>query len=102
MTITHTREIVKFDKIPAVLKAINQWVVWKRRDASKVPINHRTGKAHDASVSEIWLSFEDAVRESEKYDGIGLYPTPDLNLTCLDVDVDDDGEVQSYFRTYAE
>ncbi|MEN6443815.1 MAG: hypothetical protein ABFC71_08685 [Methanoregula sp.] len=69
-----------FEHIPASLKALDRWVVWKREDRSgkttKPPYVAATGPERHAlvNVKTTWRTFAEAVAASEtgNYDGVGF------------------------------
>ena len=58
----------QYENIPEELKQLPQWVCHR----NKIPFNPATGKAAKAGQSETWEGFEDAVKASNNYDGIGF------------------------------
>ncbi len=75
---------IKFENIPAALKSLPQWVLWKE---GKVPysVNGTPAKANDSST---WSSYEDVVRVYERggYEGIGFEFSADDGLVGIDLD----------------
>ena len=83
--------------IPAELKALTQWCVWRRieRDGgklAKMPYqpNGQPAKSNDAAT---WSTFEAALAayRTEKYDGIGIFVADDLTGIDLDHCIDASG-----------
>ena len=94
---------VKPEGIPAELKAIPQWVMWKyvwnpnkkRKDGSgekgewdKPLFNVRTGKHASSTDPRTWCDFDTALSayKSGEWDGIGFVPTPEDELVITDID----------------
>lgn len=81
-----------FENIPERLKAIPQWVCWSyiykhdRKKWDKVPFHAPTRAHADSTGPETWCSFEDAVRFSSHYDGIGFVVTHSTGLVIIDLD----------------
>lgn len=67
-----------YNKIPAELKRLPNWVCWlkewdeERGKWKKTPINPRTGGGAMSNNSSTWTDFGTAVRAAEKYTGIGF------------------------------
>ena len=62
--------------IPALLKNIDQWLVWKSQPRigqenkfTKVPYNLRTERQADATSADTWATFDQAI-QATGYDGI--------------------------------
>jgi putative DNA primase/helicase len=100
--------------IPAALKEIHQWVVWRwtLRDGkwSKPPINPLTGRPVNAVGKTVWMTFDQA-RESAAAvelaaDGIGfaLGPNGINGLVGVDLDkcVDERGNIEPTARRWVE
>lgn len=69
----------KYIAIPQELKQLPNWVCWQaypdersHSGVSKKPINPRTGGFAMSNNPSTWTDFDTAVRESEKYSGIGF------------------------------
>ena len=69
------------DKIPAELKALNQWVVWDYNEGRKIPmqLNGRWAKSSDPST---WHSYD----EVKDHDKIGFVFSRTDNYTGVDFD----------------
>ena len=85
---------MSYDKIPAELKALHQWVCWKGEQdengrLKKLPINPRTGGGAMSNNPDTWTDFETAVQESSKYSGIGFMFAPPYFGVDIDHIVDD-------------
>jgi hypothetical protein len=117
-----------FEAVPAELRALRQWVVYKvrpKRDKQgrivkgkldKIPFNARTGMNADVSDSDTFSSFDDAVSAYEasdgKYPGIGFVFTTGDPYCGIDFDECRDkehgallawaAEFLAEFATYAE
>lgn len=92
---------VNIDLIPAELKVLNHWAVWKTEqteDGHEKKVPYYTLKRHaDVSRPETWLSFDSAVRLLNKYpefEGLSFCLTADLGITGVDYDdtITEDGE----------
>ena len=64
--------------IPARLKSLDQWLVWKAQPRTgqenkftKVPYNLRIALPSDATSADTWTTF-DQVIQATGYDGIGF------------------------------
>ena len=86
---------MNFDQIPADLRALDQWVVWKYEEVpgnpkpTKVPyrVANPDVKA-DSTKQGTWGSFEDALAAAEVdgVDGAGFVFSKDDPLTGVDID----------------
>lgn len=92
---------VNIDLIPAELKVLKHWAVWKTEktvDGHEKKVPYYTLKIHaDVSRPETWLSFDSAVRLLNKYpefEGLSFCLTADLGITGVDYDdtIREDGE----------
>ncbi len=90
--------------IPREMRIFDRWLVWKyelTEDGkwTKVPYNARTGRKASSTNPGTWASFTDAIAayRSEKYDGIGFVPGPDIGIVGVDIDhcLDDNGGITS-------
>lgn len=68
-----------YEKIPAEIKQLKQWVCWRgipddNRPGKlrKIPINARTGGQAQSNNSDTWCGFDEAVQAADGYDGIGF------------------------------
>lgn len=84
---------MSFDKIPAELQALNQWVVWRFEDQggkkpTKVPYNPATGKKADTTNPHTWSDFAICCMGAEQklYDGIGFVLASSDPYTFIDLD----------------
>lgn len=89
-----------YEKIPQELKLLPNWICWKaeydetKGKIKKVPVNPKTGGGAMSNTPSTWTDFETAVKESEKYSGIGF-----MFGNCEYFGVDIDGvhdELESY------
>ena len=84
-----------FTEIPTLLKNLPNWIVWRMETrtnkdgtskATKVPYNAMTGTYARSNDPATWSSFDDAVKVSANYSGIGFcFP---LDRTVFGVDFD--------------
>jgi putative DNA primase/helicase len=89
------------ENIPAELKALNQWVLWRgeqRGDRiTKVPYS-ASGNRASSSDSDTWTDFGSAVEayKSGAWDGIGFVFTQGGGLTGIDLDhcLDSEGKLE--------
>ena len=79
--------------IPASLKARKQWICWKYKTKpdgkiTKPPVNPHTGQIDSATDPALWVSFNEAVDASKRFNlsGIGFALSPDDDLTGGDLD----------------
>lgn len=98
---SHTqRVIIIYSEVPQELKQINNWVCWSVKKTptgktTKIPINAKTGDFAKSNDSSTWCDFETALRESEKYSGIGFM----LGEGVIGVDIDDiPNEINQYLE----
>ena len=70
---------MSYEHIPQELKALPNWVCWKavpdkkaHSGFTKVPINPRTGGQAMSNNPSTWTDFDTAVRESERFSGVGF------------------------------
>ncbi len=81
---------VNFARIPEVLKARHQWVVWtyqmQEGEIKKPPFNPRTGKLASVTRPDTWGSISDAQKayETGKYAGVGFVLT--TGIVGIDID----------------
>ena len=78
-----------YQAIPEELRRLHQWVMWKRegvhRRGTKVPYTV-TGRRASTTDLTTWTSFEDAVKTSERFGGIGFVFTKDDPYFGVDLD----------------
>lgn len=79
-----------FNNIPYELKELNRWVCWVAEKTNngrvtKKPINAKTGSYAQSNNPDTWSDYETALRESEKYSGIGFM----LGDGIFGIDLDD-------------
>ncbi len=82
------------DNIPAELKALKQWVVWRIEDndpKKKVPKHAGTGEAAMSNAPYTWSKFETARdnylgSKTGKYNGVGFMLSEDDPYTFIDLD----------------
>jgi putative DNA primase/helicase len=85
---------VKPEHIPAELKALPQWVVWRYvwkpnlKKWDKPPLMARLGTAASSTNPKTWTTFEAAhdAYEWQKYDGIGMVIIEENELVGVDLD----------------
>jgi hypothetical protein len=103
------RTVVNFDEIPADLRALPNWVLWRyeRRGETwtKVPLRAGGGAAKSDDPST-WTTFEDARRAfeaSKNADGIG-FVFDGTGIVGIDLDnaIDDAGAVKPWARAIVE
>lgn len=92
---------VNIDSIPAELKVLNHWAVWKTEeteDGHKTKVSYyKLKRRANVSRPETWLSFDSAVNLLNKYpefEGLTFSLTADLGITGVDYDdtITEDGE----------
>ena len=102
----------RYAHVPSELRALDQWVVWKK---GKVPFNARTGRPASVADPRTWSSFEDAIEALERdadYIGIGFMFAAGGGIFGFDADKQRDPETGAIapearawldrFATYAE
>jgi primase-polymerase (primpol)-like protein len=78
--------------IPAALKDLSRWVVWKyeQRDGkpkpTKVPYDAKTGKNASCTDPSTWTTFKKAVAVRNRYSGIGFVLTDADDIAGVDLD----------------
>jgi len=84
---------INIENIPAELRELKQWVVWKeeRRDGkpTKVPYNAKTGGRAGTDNPATWTTFNEAYAVYEtnsQYNGIGFVFTRDDPYCGIDLD----------------
>ncbi len=105
----------RYAAIPESLKRTPQWIVYRlqpgEEKTDKLPMDHRTGRVHDAHDPAIWTTFDHAVSLLSKYDGIGFVFTAKDPFTGIDLDRcrDGDGNLEPWaelviacFQSYTE
>jgi len=82
----------QFENIPMELKQLPQWVCHR----NKIPFNPVTGAPAKAGQRGTWVRFEDAVKASDNYDGIG-FEFNNNGIVGIDLDkvISDDGTVSA-------
>jgi putative DNA primase/helicase len=79
------------ENIPAELKQLNQWVVWRYefiKGKWTKPLYQVSGQHAASTNPSTWTSFDAALRryQSGGVDGIGFVPTAENNITGIDLD----------------
>lgn len=78
-----------YESIPEKLKSMPHWICWSmvERDGknTKIPVNPKTGGNAKSNDPSTWTSYEEAVKASEKYSGIGFM----LGAGIFGIDIDD-------------
>lgn len=98
----------RFDRIPAELKALPQWVAWdlRTRDGqpkpTKVPINPMSGELAKTNDPGTWGTFAQAVQASERFSGVGFVFTANDPYFGVDLDEGADAAWVEKFDSYAE
>ncbi len=86
---------MSFDKIPAELKALKQWIVWKYEDIgatkpTKVPYNAHTGNKASVDNPNDWTDFNSAYNCVKwGFSGIGFVLVAGSGYTIIDLDFTD-------------
>lgn len=82
-----------YQNIPAELKAIRAWCIWRYEDigatkATKVPYNARNHEHASTDDPNTWSSFVEAVNRAitDKFDGIGFMFSDNDPYTFIDLD----------------
>jgi len=88
-----------YNNIPAELKALRQWIVYKievdeKGKPTKVPYNPHNGYKASPTNPAHWGSFQDAVAVSQHCSGIGFVITANDPYLCIDLDEAPDEETQ--------
>ena len=92
-----TASVVKpsFDSIPANMREITNWVVWRYEEADKPggklrkpPFDPKTGRMARSTDRRTWGTFEEAQAAYEQggYAGVGIMMDPGLELVAHDFD----------------
>jgi KaiC/GvpD/RAD55 family RecA-like ATPase len=105
-----SKDDTKVDAIPAVLRDLPQWVVWKSQDRgngpTKVPYNANSGKPAKTTDPEDWTSFERSLASFDKGDwsGVGFVFAKDGGLVGVDLDdcIGDDGRLCQQARAIVD
>jgi putative DNA primase/helicase len=82
------------DAIPADLKALDQWVIWRffwkedRQKYDKPPLNARGGNAASDTDPQTWSTSDQAMWACKEglYDGVGFVLTAMDDFFCIDLD----------------
>jgi hypothetical protein len=82
---------MNYDKIPAELKQLNQWLVWKYEDIegskpTKIPYNAKTGYPASVTNASSYSSFEQVISVVSNYSGIGFVFTEYDPYCGIDLD----------------
>lgn len=78
-----------YSAVPAELKSLRQWVVWKKElldgKPTKVPyqVNGRKAQSNNPTT---WTDYRTVVAHQHRFDGIGFVFTPDDPLCGIDLD----------------
>lgn len=105
-----------YNNIPAEIRDINSWVVWRYEDTvspkpTKVPYNARTGRHASHSNPDTWSTYNEVITSlnSGLYDGIGFVLSDRDPYTFIDFDESDKPEncerhqsIANHFESYAE
>lgn len=88
-----------FDNIPEELQKLRQWVCWRSAPGEngrirKLPVNAETGEMAKSNDPGTWTDFSTALRESQKYSGLGFMFAPPY----FGVDIDGAGDEIARFR----
>ena len=98
-----------YNNIPAELRALRQWVLWKSVDVgaakpTKIPFQLNGQKA-SVTNPEHWSSFDEVVSAASNYSGIGFVFSVGNNYSFIDLDQSDDPIVfkrqQEIFKTFS-
>lgn len=96
-----------YSKIPAEMKALRQWIVWKleldeKGESTKMPYNPRNGYKASPTNPNHWGTFEEAVAVSQHCSGIGFVISSSDPYLCIDLDdAPDDATRQKQNGIYA-
>ncbi len=82
------------NNVPAELRAVPQWVVWRREqrlgDVTKVPYSVRTGNKASSTNRDTWTGWEEAKAylwaHRNRFDGIGFVVTANDSFVGVDLD----------------
>jgi putative DNA primase/helicase len=82
---------MSYDNIPAELRELNQWVVWRREErdgkTTKVPYDAKTGSRASSTDPTAWTTIEQAAGVAELgADGVGFVFTDDDPYCGVDLD----------------
>lgn len=93
---------MSFSNIPLELQKLRQWICWKYEDIgakkpTKVPYDCKTGKMASVNETDSWSSFDETVKSSTNYDGIGFVFSDNDPYTFIDLD-HTDGDTLAYNR----
>lgn len=83
------------DNIPAAMKALRQWVVWRQDDKRKVPYSAESRKMIDITNPREWAHFECALGVLQKpgFSGVG-FALDGSGISAVDLDdCIDDGKI---------
>jgi hypothetical protein len=95
-----TTSNLQLENIPAELKAVPQWVVWRYERAgakwTKIPFDAKTGRKASATNPKTWSTLEAAVSAAQqnRLDGIGFVFSKDDPFCGVDLDDCIDGAGQ--------
>lgn len=79
----------KLRNIPAELRALNQWVLWRyvEKDGRKTKIPYTfTGHAASVTNPQTWCTFDQAIAVCSKFNGIGFVLHHNDPFTIIDLD----------------
>ena len=101
---------MSFDNIPDELKSLIQWCNWKyeylrgAEKPTKVPYNPITKKHTSSTDPQTWCSFDEAVANVERFDGIGFVFSARDPYCGIDLDYSENPEIvarqQKIFETF--
>ncbi len=95
---------VNFERIPARLRGIRQFVVWRfvqvEDELKKPPFDPKTGRIASVAKQSTWGSLADArsAYETGTYAGIGIVLTQAQGMVGIDIDhcIQDTGQLPSF------
>jgi hypothetical protein len=89
-----------YNNIPAELRALKQWVLYKNFEResggfTKVPIQSLNGQKASVTSPNHWSTFEDALANVERADGLGFVFSEDDPFAGIDLDATNDPECRA-------
>ena len=83
--------------IPTELRALQQWMLWKNIDGTKIPkqVNGRNAKSNEPGT---WTDYETARAFAHQYDGLAFVISADDPFCGIDLDncLDEDGNLKTW------
>ena len=93
--------------VPAELKALRQWVVWReeKRDGKPTKVPYQiSGNRAQANNPETWTDFNTVIQRSERFTGVGFVFSDSDSYCGVDIDncMEGDGNIKLWAQPIVE